>query len=72
MERYTSLVNQLQSELNLSRMRCCGCDQPRGGTRCCTGEYNGIRISQIRVVEGVEEFRSELEADSFGYARVFR
>src|SRR2546430_13406375 len=59
-ELQPQLINHLQSQLNLPRCRRCGGNQSRRRTDGCSREQDRIWRSEVRVVQGIEEFRSKL------------
>jgi hypothetical protein len=58
---------QLQSKLHLPRACCCRRDYARRRRRIASGGrvHHGIRCIEIRVVEQVEDLRSELQPEAF-------
>lgn len=68
---FAFLIDQFQPQLNLPRRCRRRRDQSSRRTYLCAREYNWVRDSQIRVVQGVEKFGSELEVEAFGHGGVF-
>src|SRR4029079_12858800 len=58
-------VDDLQAELYASRVRCQRRDQSRRRADCGPREHDGIRRPKIRVIQRIEEFRSELQIYAF-------
>src|SRR5262245_43170238 len=72
--RRTAMVSEhnFQRELNLSRRRRSGCDEPCGRTDPVVRENDRVGCSKVCMVEGVEDFRSELHVDFLGNRRTLQ
>ena len=65
---HQKLPEEFQAKLNLARGGCGGGDDAGGWRRTsgCCGVHHGIGRVEIRVIEDVEKFRSELQVKALG------
>src|SRR5262249_27680611 len=64
--------HNFQSELNLSRRRSSGRDEPCGRADPAARENDRVRCSEVCMVEGVEDLGSELHVNFLGYRRTLQ